>query len=121
MVTYPWRSTEIQQNLALLEEPILLVELDQLERGSGSVAFLLGKLVPFVKTTLSVLLLDRHGKYGGAAWPRCWGSTKGRMGGWISKKCDCKGEYRLNFLSQCDPRIFRADKIRNFRWGSRCY
>lgn len=61
LATYSWRSAKIQQDLTLLKEPILLVQLDQLEGGTGSIAFLFGKLVPLVKTTLSVLLLDRHG------------------------------------------------------------
>lgn len=71
MTTYSWRSAKIQQDLALLEEPILLVQLDEFEGRTGSVPFLLGKLVPFVETTLSVLLLDRHGKDRVAARPRC--------------------------------------------------
>lgn len=58
--TYTWSGAKIQKDLALLEEAIFLVELNQLESGTGSVAFLLGKLVPLVKTTFSVLLLDRH-------------------------------------------------------------
>lgn len=71
MATYSWRSAKIQQDLALLEKSILLVQLDQLEGSSGSVPFLLGKLVPFVETTLSVLLLDRHGRKRLAARPKC--------------------------------------------------
>lgn len=69
MRTYTWRSAEIQQDLALLEEAIFLVELNELEGSTGSVTFLLGELVPFVKTTLSVLLLDRHGQVYGCKKP----------------------------------------------------
>lgn len=41
---YPWRSTEIQQHLALFEKAILSVELDELKGGSCSVAFFLCQL-----------------------------------------------------------------------------
>lgn len=58
--TYTWSGAKIQKDLALLEETIFLVELDQLEGGTGSVALLFGELVPLVKTTFSVFLLDRH-------------------------------------------------------------
>lgn len=60
-LTYTRGSTKIQQDLALLEEAIFLVELDQLEGGTGAVPLLLCELVPLVETTLSMLLLDRHG------------------------------------------------------------
>lgn len=60
-MTYPGSGTQIQQDLTLLEEAIFLVELDELEGGTGSVSLLLRKLVPLIKTTLSVLLLDSHG------------------------------------------------------------
>lgn len=53
-------SAKIQQDLALLEEAILLVQLYELKSGSGSVALFLGKFVPLVKTTLSSLLLETH-------------------------------------------------------------
>lgn len=69
--TYSRRSAEIQQDLALLEESILFVQLDQLEGGTGSVTFLFGEFVPLVKTALSMLLLDRHGEYWLAMWRRC--------------------------------------------------
>lgn len=58
--TYTWGGAKIQQDLALLEEAIFLVELDQLEGGTSSVTLFFGELVPLVKTTFSVLLLDRH-------------------------------------------------------------
>lgn len=58
--TYTWSGAKIQKDLALLEKAILLVELDQLESGTGSVALLFGEFVPLVETTFSVLLLDRH-------------------------------------------------------------
>lgn len=60
--TYTGSGTKIQQDLALLEETIFLVELDQLEGGTSAVSLLFGKLVPLIKTTFSVLLLDRHGE-----------------------------------------------------------
>lgn len=61
MITYTGRSAKIESDLALLEEAILLVELDQLEGGTGTITLLLGKLVPLVQTALAVFLLNRHG------------------------------------------------------------
>ena len=58
--TYTWRSAKIDEDLALLKEAIFLVELDKLKGSSGSVALLLGQLIPFVETALAVLLLDGH-------------------------------------------------------------
>jgi hypothetical protein len=58
--TYSGRRAEIQHDLALLEEAIFLVELDQLEGGTRAVSLLLGELVPLVETAFAVLLLDRH-------------------------------------------------------------
>lgn len=49
------RSAQIDQDLALLEEVVLLVELDQLEGGTGAVALLLGQLIPLVETAFSML------------------------------------------------------------------
>lgn len=60
-MTYTGRSAKIESDLALLEEAILLVELDQLEGGTSTITLLLGKLVPLVKTALAVFLLNRHG------------------------------------------------------------
>lgn len=59
--TYTGRGAQIEHDLALLEEAIFLVELDQLEGGSGTIPLFLGELVPLVETALAVLLLDRHG------------------------------------------------------------
>jgi len=59
--TYSGGGAKIEHDLALLEEAIFLVELDQLEGGTGAVPLLLGELVPLVETALAVLLLDRHG------------------------------------------------------------
>lgn len=53
--THTWRSTQIDQDLTLLEESILLVQLNQLERSSGPVTLLFRKPVPFIQTTFSVL------------------------------------------------------------------
>lgn len=53
--TYPRRSAKIQEHLALFQKPILLVQLDQLERSTRSVAFLFCELVPLVKTAFAVL------------------------------------------------------------------
>lgn len=58
--TYSRRSTQIQQDLALLQESIFLVQLDQLESSSGAVSLLLGQLVPLVETAFSMFLLDTH-------------------------------------------------------------
>lgn len=64
-ITYTWRGAEIQEDLALLEEAIFLVQLDQLEGGTGAVSLFLCELIPLVETALSVLLLDRHGGQSG--------------------------------------------------------
>lgn len=53
--TYSWSSTQVDEDLALLENMIFLVQLDKLERCTSAVTLLLGKLVPFVETTFSVL------------------------------------------------------------------
>jgi hypothetical protein len=58
--THTWGRAKIQEDLALLQKAIFLVQLNELEGGSGSVALLLGKLVPLVQATLAVLLLDSH-------------------------------------------------------------
>ena len=58
--THAWRSTEVDEHLALLEKAILLVELHELERCTRAVALFLGELVPLVQTAFAVLLLDRH-------------------------------------------------------------
>lgn len=58
--SYSRRSTKIQEDFALFQETILFVQLDKLERGTGTIAFLLGKFVPFVQTAFAVLLLYRH-------------------------------------------------------------
>lgn len=71
IVTHSWGGAKIQQDFALLEEAIFLVELDELEGGTGSVSLFFRKLVPLVKTTLSVLLLDRHGFGVGGCAVRC--------------------------------------------------
>jgi len=59
--TYTGRSAKIEHDLALLQEAILLVELDQLESGTSTITLLFGKLVPLVETAFAVLLLNRHG------------------------------------------------------------
>lgn len=51
---------KIEHDLALLEEAIFLVELNQLESSTSSVTLLLGEFVPLVETTFAVFLLDRH-------------------------------------------------------------
>lgn len=48
-------STEIEQDLALLQEVVFPVQLDEFERGPGSVALFLRKLVPFVEPAFAVL------------------------------------------------------------------
>jgi hypothetical protein len=58
--TYSRRSTKIQQDSTLLQKSVFLVQLDQFERSSGSVSLLLGQLIPFIKATFSMLLLDTH-------------------------------------------------------------
>lgn len=91
--TYTRGGTEIQQDLALLEEAIFLVELDQLEGGTGAVSLLLCELVPLVETTLSVLLLDRHGGQSsrveaeGCAGMWLWSSGDSGCGGVQVQRC----------------------------------
>jgi hypothetical protein len=53
--TYTRRSTQIDQDLTLLQESILLVQLNKLESSTRSVALLLGQPIPFIQTTFSVL------------------------------------------------------------------
>jgi hypothetical protein len=60
LVTYSWSGAEIYKNFALFQKVIFLVQLDELEGGSGSIAFLLCQAVPFIKTAFSVLLLHTH-------------------------------------------------------------
>lgn len=60
VVTYTRRSAKVEHDLTLLEEAILLVQLDELEGGSGAVSLLFGELIPFVETALAVFLLDGH-------------------------------------------------------------
>lgn len=49
------RSAQIYQDLALLQEIVLLVQLDQLEGGAGAVTLLLGQFIPLVETAFSML------------------------------------------------------------------
>ena len=51
-----WCSAEINDDLGSTEEVILLVELDELEGSSGSVAVLLGHMIILIKTSLRVFL-----------------------------------------------------------------
>jgi hypothetical protein len=53
--TYTRRSTKIKKNSALLQESILLVQLNQLESSTGTVALFLRKSIPLIQTTFSVL------------------------------------------------------------------
>jgi hypothetical protein len=53
--TYSWCRAQIDQHLALLQEAILLVQLDQLEGGTRTVALLFRKLIPLVETAFAVL------------------------------------------------------------------
>jgi hypothetical protein len=53
--TYTWCRTKIDQDLALLKEPILFIQLDQFERSTSTVALLLGQAIPLIQTTFSVL------------------------------------------------------------------
>lgn len=58
--SYTGGSTQIQQDLALLQEAILLVQLDDLEGSTGTITLLLGQFVPLIQTAFAVFLLDRH-------------------------------------------------------------
>jgi hypothetical protein len=64
--TYTWSRTKIKQNLALLQESILLVQLDQLERSTiyPNDLFRAGsqlvQVVTMKGTLRTHLLLDRH-------------------------------------------------------------
>lgn len=57
LVTYTGRRAKIDEDLALLQETILLVELDQLERRSSSVSLFLRKAIPLIQTTFTVLVV----------------------------------------------------------------
>jgi hypothetical protein len=49
------RGAQIDKTFGILEEGVLLVELDQLEGGTGTVALFFGEVVVFVETTFAVL------------------------------------------------------------------
>ena len=53
--TYTRSSTEIKQDLALLQKSILLVQLNQLEGSTRPVTLFLGQAIPFIQTTFSML------------------------------------------------------------------
>jgi hypothetical protein len=53
------RGTQIDETSRLLEEAILLVQLDQLEGGTGAVALLFGEMVVFIQTRFRVLEGER--------------------------------------------------------------
>lgn len=53
--TYTGCSAKIQQNLALFQKSILLVQLDKLERSTGAVSLLLGETIPLIQTSLTML------------------------------------------------------------------
>jgi hypothetical protein len=58
--TYTRRGAKVQNDLALLEEAILLVELDKLESSSSTISFLFRKSVELVQTTFTEPLFNRH-------------------------------------------------------------
>lgn len=60
-MTYSGCSAKIDQDLALLEEAILLIQLNKLEGGTGTITLLFCKLIPFIQTAFAMFLLDRHG------------------------------------------------------------
>jgi hypothetical protein len=78
--TYPGCSTKIQQDFALLQETVFLVQLDQFEGSSGSVSLFFGQFVPLIQTTLAMLLLDTHD--GGSGRCCC---SKGKV--WCCRFC----------------------------------
>ena len=51
-----WCSAEINDDLGSTEEVILLVELDELEGSTGSVAVLLGHVIVLVQASLRIFL-----------------------------------------------------------------
>ena len=55
MKTNPWRCAQVYQNFALLQKIVLLVQLDEFEGSTGSVALFLCEAIPFVETTFAVL------------------------------------------------------------------
>ena len=59
--TYSRGSTKVKKNLALFQESILLIQLDELESGTSTISLLLSKLVPLVQAAFAMLLLDGHG------------------------------------------------------------
>lgn len=54
--TYTWCGAKIQQDFAILQDAIFLVQLHKLERSSGSVTLLLRKPVPFIQSAFSMLV-----------------------------------------------------------------
>lgn len=58
--TYTRRGAKVQNDLALLEEAILLVELNKLESSSSTISLLFCKSVELVQTAFTEPLFNRH-------------------------------------------------------------
>ena len=55
-----WSGAEIHHAFGLAEEVVLLVQLDELEGGTGAEALLLGHVIELIKTALSLLCFLWH-------------------------------------------------------------
>jgi hypothetical protein len=55
--TYSWSGTQVNEHLALLQKVVLLIQLDQLEGSSGSIALLLGQTIVLIETAFAMLLV----------------------------------------------------------------
>lgn len=54
--TYTRSGAKIEKNFTLLQKPVFLIQLDQLEGSTGSISFLFGEFVPFIQTAFAVLI-----------------------------------------------------------------
>jgi hypothetical protein len=52
MLPSSWCSAEIDQGVASIEEPVLPVQLDQLEGRAGTIALVLGELIELIESRL---------------------------------------------------------------------
>jgi len=82
--THSRRSAKIDEDFALLQDMVLLVQLDKLEGCTSAVALFLCELVPLVETTFAVLC---RGQYMGCIKP----SASRRTFFWMAMSCSFKG------------------------------
>jgi hypothetical protein len=109
------RGTQIDETFCVLEKRVLLVELDQLEGGTGTVALFFGEVVVFVETTFAVLA-----KRGWSVCEDCservdisipsFGSPSFVSGRWSMVRVD-RGEWMLRRLSSASSEKVAAGRV----------